>query len=88
MTTFQLIALAAAAVLLFVAGIAVHAWFTRQKSSILRIDAIKGAVDVLVAAANSTDDDALIVAATERKQSTALALQQALARLNTTAAVK
>lgn len=81
MTTFQILAMIAGAVALFVGGIATHGWLTRQKTSAIRADAIHGAVDVLLAAANTAGDDAVILAATQRKQATALALQHALERL-------
>jgi hypothetical protein len=79
--TFQILAMIASAVALFVGGIATHGWLTRQKTSAIRADAIHGAVDVLLAAANTASDDAQILAATQRKQATALALQHALERL-------
>lgn len=79
--TFQILALIAGAVFLFVGGIATHGWLTRQNTSAIRADAIHGAVDVLLAAANTSGDDAMILAATQRKQATALALTHALERL-------
>lgn len=71
-----------AAIVLFVVGIFVHAWFTRQKSNALRIDAIKAATDILLEAATSTSEDKIILAATERKQAQALAVAQSLQRLS------
>lgn len=82
--TLEIIVYAAGAIALFISGIATHGWLTRQKTSAIRADAIHGAVDVLLAAANPSADDALILAATQRKQATALALQHALERLTTT----
>ena len=79
--TLEIIGYAAAIIALFVGGIATHAWLTRQKTSAVRADAIHGAVDVLLAAANTAADDAAILAATQRKAATALALQHALERL-------
>lgn len=69
-------------VVLFVGGIAMHAWFTRQKSNILRVDAIKAAADLLVSVATSSDNDKIIQAAMERKQVEALAVAQALQKLS------
>lgn len=81
MDTMHILGLAAALIAVFVGGIATHGWLTRQKTSAIRADAIHGAVDVLLAAANTASDDAMILAATQRKQATALALQHALERL-------
>lgn len=69
-------------IVLFIGGIAVHAWFTRQKSNIIRVDAIKAAADLLVSVATSSDNDKIIQAAMERKQVEALAVAQALQKLS------
>lgn len=79
--TLEILGYIAAGLTLFIGGIATHGWLTRQKTSAIRADAIHGAVDVLLAAANTSSDDAAILAATQRKAATALALQHALERL-------
>lgn len=86
--TMQILAIIAGFIFVYIGGIATHGWLTRQKTSAIRADAIHGAVDVLLAAANTASDDAQILAATQRKQATALALQHALERLTASTGVK
>ena len=77
--TLEILGYLAAAITLFVGGIAFHGYLTRQKSPTLTIDAIKAA-SALIAEAQKSADDAVTVA-TERQQAVALALSQAAARL-------
>jgi hypothetical protein len=88
MSILEILAIFAAAVLLIIAGVVLHAWMSKQKTSPLRTDAIKAAVDVLITAANSTEEDEVILAATERKQALALAVTQATSRLSSALAAK
>jgi len=84
--TLEIIAYAAGAIALFISGIATHGWLTRQKSPTLRIDEIKAASALLAAAAKAAADEVLI--ATERKQTTDLALAHAAAALTSATAGK
>ncbi len=77
--TLEILGYIAAAVTLFIGGIATHGWLTRQKSPTLTLDAIKAATALIAEAQKSADDAVLI--ATERQQAVALALSQAAARL-------
>jgi len=84
--TLEIVGYLAAALTLFVAGIATHGWLTRQKSPTLRIDEIKAASALLAAAAKAAADE--VQTATERKQATDLALAHAAAALTSATAGK
>ena len=73
--TLEILGYVAAAVTLFVGGIATHGWLTRQKSPTLTLDAIKAATAVLTAA--RSESAAAVLAATQRDEAVALALKHA-----------
>lgn len=81
MTTFEILAIAAGLVAVFIGGIVFHAWMNRQKSPTLTLDAIRAASALLAEAAKSTEDAVTI--ANERKQAVDLALSQAFSRFPT-----
>lgn len=84
--TLEILAYIAAAVTLFVSGIAFHGYLTRQKSPTLELDAIRAAASLLAAARTSAAND--VTNATCRQQAIDLALSQAAAQLSPPAAMK
>jgi drug/metabolite transporter superfamily protein YnfA len=82
MTMLPLLGYLAAAIALFVGGIAFHGWMTRQKSPTLTLDAIKAATAILAAA--RAESAGAVLAATQRDEAVALALKHAAETLTTT----